>query len=181
VHLLLMTINSSVTEVSPPPQSRLADWYRGADLLDAFAVQLPEGVGSDVRAIGEAVLGQQAPWFKALLRIRDGVVRHLGVQTSAEIRQADDGRERIDFFPILSTHRDELILGEDDRHLDVRISLLIEGGVHGPDRVVATTVVRSHNLVGRAYLLAIGPFHRLAVKSYLRRAAEAGFAVSAAS
>jgi hypothetical protein len=138
-------------------------------------MQIPPGAGSDVRALGQVVLGRQPLWFKPLLRIRDGLIRHLGAQTSAAIRAADDGRERIDFFPIISTHDDELILGEDDRHLDVRISLLVEKDVNGPDRVVVTTAVRCHNRLGRAYLLAIGPFHRLAVKSYLRRAARAGF------
>lgn len=64
VHVLRIAASSIVTEVSPPSQSRLADWYRGADLLDAFAVQIPTSVSSDVRSIGEVVLGQQAPWFK---------------------------------------------------------------------------------------------------------------------
>jgi hypothetical protein len=170
-----MPRDESITETAPPPQSRMSDWYRDADLLDAFAMQIPFGAATDVRALGQAVLGRQPPWFKPLLSIRDGVVRHLGVQTSSAIRATADGRERIDFFPIISTHDDELILGEDDRHLDVRISLLVEKDVNGSNRVVVTTAVRCHNRLGRAYLVAIGPFHRLAVKSYLRRAARAGF------
>lgn len=123
------------------------------------------------------MLGRQAPWFRALLRVRDGVGALVGLRTSANIRNAADGRDRIDFFPVVSSHPDELILGEDDKHLDVRISLLIQKGVNGPDHVVATTSVRCHNLLGRTYLLAIGSFHRLAVKSYLGRAAKAGFAL----
>ena len=37
--------------------------------------------------------------------------------------------------------------------------------------LVATTVVHCHNRLGHAYLTAIRPFHRLVVRSNLRRAA----------
>jgi hypothetical protein len=154
----------------------MADWYRGSDLLDAFAVELPGAAAQDIQLIARAILGRPAPWFRYLLSIRDGVVRPLGLHTSAEIRKANDGRERIDFFPVLSTHDDELILGENDKHLDVRISLLVQKRLNEPDLVFATTAVRCHNLLGRTYLLAIKPFHRLAVRSYLRRAARIGLA-----
>ena len=172
-----MTSRAIVTELSPPMQSRLADWYRGADLLDSFAVQLPTGSNGNIRLIGHAVLGHPPPWLKALLAIRDGAVRRFGLKTSAELREAAVERERIDFFPILSVDDDELILGADDSHLDVRISLLVQKGVDGPDLVFTTTAVRCHNRLGRLYLAAIRPFHRLAVRSYLHRAAKTGFAI----
>jgi hypothetical protein len=35
------------------------------------------------------------------------------------------GAEHIDFFGVLSKSRDEIVLGEDDRHLDFRALLLI--------------------------------------------------------
>lgn len=165
-----------VTERSPPEQSRLADWYRGADLVDAFAVQLPTGFDADIHAIGQAILGRPAGWFKALLVIRDGIVRPLGLRTSAELRGTSSKRGRIDFFPIRSADERELILGEDDRHLNFRISLWLERGSNGPDFVVATTVVRCNNRLGQLYLAAIRPFHRLVVRSALRRASATGFA-----
>jgi hypothetical protein len=172
-----MSGHSHVSEVPAPAGSRLAEWYKGADLLDAFAAPLPPGE-RNVRAIGEATLGQQPRWFAAMLWTRDRIVHRFGLQTSGDIRRAGTADDRIDFFSILSTHPEEIILGEDDRHLDVRISLLIEPQDGGTTRIVITTAVRCHNLLGRTYLLAIRPFHRLAVKSYLERAAKAGFKAS---
>ncbi|MCW4116518.1 DUF2867 domain-containing protein [Aurantimonas sp. MSK8Z-1] len=137
-------------------------------------MQLPRGYGSDIHAIGQAVLGHPPPLFQALLSIRDLVVRPFGLRTSVAMRKA--AGDRIDFFPILSVDDREMILGEDDRHLDVRISLLLLQGTNGRDRLVATTAVRCHNRLGRLYLAAIKPFHRLVVRSCLRRAAMTGFA-----
>lgn len=173
-----MTWSAIVTEQHPPMQSRLADWYRTADLVDSFAVQLPMGSDANIRSVGQAILGQPAPWFKALLSIRDGVVRPFGLQTSAELRGSSAEEDRIDFFPILSAYDNELILGKDDQHLNFRISVLLQKGVSGPDLVFATTAVRCNNRLGRIYLATIKPFHRLVVRSNLRRAVNTGFAVS---
>jgi hypothetical protein len=38
--------------------------------------------------------------------------------------------------------------------------------------VIATTLVRTHNLLGRAYLVIILPFHRLVVRAMPRQVAE---------
>ena len=38
-------------------------------------------------------------------------------------------------------------------------------------QVTATTLVRTHNLLGRAYLAIILPFHRLVVRALLRQVA----------
>jgi hypothetical protein len=40
-----------------------------------------------------------------------------------------------------------------------------------PDLLIATTAVRCHNLLGRAYLWMITPFHHLVVRAKLGRAA----------
>lgn len=172
-----MTFSTIVTERNPPMQSRLSEWYGYADLVDSFAIQLPQGANTDIRSIAQAILGQPAPWFKVLLSIRDRVVRLFGLQASAELRDANVEGDRIDFFPILSAYDDELILGEDDRHLNFRVSLLLQRGASGPGLVFATTAVRCNNRLGRIYLAAIKPFYRAVVRSNLRRAAKTGFVI----
>jgi len=78
--------------------------------------------------------------------------------------------ERIYIFRVYKIARDEAILGEDDKHLDFRISVQRRSG-----DIVVTKVVHCHNLLGRLYLALITPFHRLVVKSMLRRAARRGW------
>ncbi|WP_244876883.1 DUF2867 domain-containing protein [Acidocella facilis] len=168
-----------VRQVACPQESTIADWVPGADLADAFAVELSrEDAARGIEALARSTLGHPAPWFRALLSIRDQVVRPFGIKSSRQLREqaVAGGAGYIDFFRVRSRSRDEVVLGEDDRHLDFRASLLIRPRHDGEGaELVATTVVRCHNLVGRAYLLAIAPFHRQVIRSNLSAAAARGW------
>ncbi len=155
----------TVATVAPPRDSAIAGWYDGADLVDAYAVRRPAGAPADAAAIAAALLANPPPYFRALIRLRDVIMARFRVKTTAELRDAPRGGPRIDFFPVLSTTPAEVILGEDDRHLDFRLSVQLTAD----DMVIATTAVRCHNLLGRAYLAAIKPFHILIVRSMLAR------------
>lgn len=162
--------------VAPPANSALAGLYGDADLVDAYAVTLPGSAPDDVAALARAALEKPAPWFVALLDIRDAVMSVTGVKSSQRIRREAGRRgvETIAFFPIMGRSSNELILGEDDRHLDFRASVLVRShDGDGQRELVLTTVVHCHNLLGRAYLRAISPFHRLVVRSNLARLARA--------
>jgi hypothetical protein len=161
----------AVTRVDPPPTSAIADWYRGADLLDSYAITLPHGAPQDLATLSRALFDRPPLWLRGLLRLRDQIVGPLGVKTTAAIREAGatDGRDRIGFFPVLGRSEHEIVLGEDDRHLDFRASVLLLEDARGARRLVATTAVRCHNRLGRSYLAVIKPFHVLVVRSNLGR------------
>jgi hypothetical protein len=160
--------------VALPAESTVAPLYKGADLADAFAVTLGKAHGGDIRALAQSILGDPAPWVRMLLALRDAAVAGFGVRTSGEMRRAaaKDRGGHIDFFRVHRQSERELVVGEDDRHLDFRASILIRPGVDGGrDELVVTTVVHCHNRLGRTYLALIAPFHRLIVKTSLGRAA----------
>jgi len=173
-----MASSTTPHALPPPPESELASGYDGANLADAYAIALPETATRDVALLAKAILAHPAPWARALMKTRDAVMGVFGVKTAKQIRAATSspGRDRIDFFPVISRSPRELIVGENDRHLDFRTSVLIRNGTDGaPDLVIATTVVRCHNRLGRLYLAVIRPFHILIVKAYLRNAAKRGW------
>ena len=60
-----------------------------------------------------------------------------------------------------------LVLGAEDRHLDVRISIL-KRTVAGRWRYVLTSWVKTHNALGRAYMIPVGRIHPLIVKQAMR-------------
>ncbi|MEK7687164.1 MAG: DUF2867 domain-containing protein [Pseudomonadota bacterium] len=158
--------------VALPTPSRIAGLYAGADLADAYAIGLPSDTTHDIEALTRFMLGEQAPWLRLLMGVRDAAVAGFGIKTSRQLRQASniDGVARIYIFRVYEITGDEAILGEDDKHLDFRASVQRRSG-----DIVVTTVVHCHNLLGRLYLALITPFHRLVVKSMLRRAARRGW------
>ena len=60
----------------------------------------------------------------------------------------------------------QVLLGQDDRHLDFRLLLWVDGG-----RLHHITGVRPHGGLGWLYLLAVLPFHVLIVRASVRRMA----------
>lgn len=164
--------------IAPPAESALNGLFAGADLIDAYAISLPPEATRDINRLARAVLGAPPLWFRALLAIRDGVMARFGVKSSRRVRDGavHNNNQTIDFFPILGSFERELVVGEDDNHLDFRASILLRRSQSGAcDDVVATTVVRCHNPLGRVYIAVIAPFHRLIVSSNLRRAARRGW------
>lgn len=167
------TDRPGVRQVAPPPDSAIADWYDAATLLDSFAVGFVRDEGASMRAIAERALGAPPAWSRALMRVRDGIMRPLGVKTSDMLRRSGHAANHVDFFRVLAEYPDEIVLGEDDRHLDFRLSLMFRPASPDTDtEIVATTAVRTHNALGRSYILAIRPFHLLIVGSTLRRLAK---------
>lgn len=154
--------------ITPPANSAIASWYPGANLLDAQAVSLPADAPDDAQALAHLLLDQPPRIVRWLLAARDAIMATVGVKSSSSIRSAQDGRTRIDFFPVLSSTATEIILGEDDRHLDFRTSIMIMPD-NGGRLVVSTTAVRCHNRLGRLYLWIITPFHLAIVRSSLSR------------
>ncbi|QNK67141.1 DUF2867 domain-containing protein [Variovorax sp. PAMC26660] len=154
-----------------PSNSVLAPLYAGADLLDAYAIQLPAGASNDLEVLARAALEKQAWWIRALTGARDVVMATVGVKSSRAVGLAAAARGPvIGFFPVLSKSATELVLGEDDRHLDFRVSLQLHtDAAHGRE-LVAGTVVHCHNRLGRTYLATIAPFHRVIMRASLERA-----------
>jgi hypothetical protein len=114
-----------------------------------------------------------------LMRIRDGLVAGFGLKTSTRLRVlgTSSTAERVGIFKVYSTTEHEIVLGEDDKHLDFRLSVLCSPPADsaGERHLVLSTVVHCHNRLGRFYIFLIAPFHRVIVKSSLRRAARVGW------
>jgi hypothetical protein len=161
-----------VRSISLPPHSTVATWYQAADLADAFEVTLVGLVPHDLLSLAEHALRQPAPLVSTALAVRDLAVRPSGVLTSGEMRRRLEpgGEDRIGFFPVLSRSARDIVRGEDDRHLDFRLSLLLDTRDDGREVLSATSLVRYHTDFGRTYLAAIMLGHVLVVRSALARA-----------
>jgi len=106
------------------------------------------------------------------MSLRNRIVGLFGLKAGLRHSTAA-AQQHIGIFPVLAESPQEMLLGLDDRHLDFRLAVSVQPGTAGAQRITVTTVVHTHNLLGRVYLAAILPFHRLIARSMLDRAAKA--------
>lgn len=157
-----------------PPASRLSPSYGRADFADAFSVALPDAACGDAEALALHVFTKQPAWIALLLRCRDTLVQPFGLKRAVDLEA--DGDDRISLFRVFERHADEIVLGEDDSHLDFRVSVLVQPSSHGrPRRLTVTTLVFYRRALGRAYIALIAPFHRAVVRASLQRAQQRGW------
>lgn len=156
-----------------PPASQLSSSYGRADFADAFSVDLPERACYDAEALARHVFANQPAWIAMLLGIRDTLVRPLGLKTTVDFKEK--GGDRISLFHVFERSDDEIVLGEDDTHLDFRVSVLVQPSSHSRSRLTVTTLVFYNRPLGRAYITLIAPFHRAVVRASLHRAQRLGW------
>ena len=155
----------SVQEVAPNVD--LDRLLAGAQFVDAYRI-LVEGTGLDARKAATKMFARPPRWVDALLNLRNLIVAPLGLKTSGDGEPASGGV--IGLFPILSETPERLVAGFDDSHLDFRVVVDVVSAGSG-QQVTATTLVLTHNPLGRVYLAVILPFHRLIARSMLRQLA----------
>lgn len=168
-----------VTPVPLPSESAIANVYASVNLADAYSIELPADASTHPELLARFIFAHQAPWISSLMAVRDAVVAGFGLKTAKHLAslEAQSGTGRLSIFRVYNTSPTEVVFGEDDKHLDFRISVLCSGrSSPGAQRhLTMSTVVHCNNRLGRLYLFLIAPFHRLVVQSSLRSAARSGW------
>jgi hypothetical protein len=139
----------------------------GAQFADAFRIVVA-GATLDARQAAQRMMGRSPAWVERLLAIRNALVAPFGLRTSGA---GNSTKDIIGIFPVLSETPARLVAGFDDSHLDFRVVVDVSACDDG-QQVTATTLVRTNNRLGRAYLTMILPFHRLVVRALLKQVAE---------
>ncbi|MBX9296263.1 DUF2867 domain-containing protein [Chromobacterium piscinae] len=139
---------------------------------DRRSVPLPPGAPTaDAASLLRVFSATMPPWARALMRLRDRLVSPLGLKTarpaSSSVEPYHVGQQ-LGVFRVLHLGEHVAVLGEDDRHLDFRVVLQWR-----PERLEVSTLVRTHNLLGRTYLTVVTPFHHAIVAASMRRMAAA--------
>lgn len=149
-----------------PSISQLAAGAESYSFRDCRCV--PLAVAANASQLLEAFAHAAPPWVNTLMRLRNGLVAPFGLKTGrlAEASPPYAVGQRIGLFRVFHLDPVEAILGEDDGHLDFRISMLCHDG-----KLWGCTLVRPHNRFGRLYLALITPWHHLIAGTMFRRMA----------
>ena len=172
-----------VRTVPVPASASIRGLYDRTDLADAYAIRLPAEASRDPEQLARFVVLNQATWVNRLMQLRDAMVGPLGLKTAQQLQGGPsaslaDNPDRIGIFRIYRKTAHEVVLGEDDTHLDFRLSVLLEPVPNADDeaqQLTVSTVVHCHNRLGRAYIALIAPFHRTIVQAALRGAGRKGW------
>jgi hypothetical protein len=175
----MLSKHTLVKQVALPSQSAVATAFKSMNLADAFSIQLPFDASTSPDVLARFIFSVQPSWIGALTNFRDAIVAGFGLKTAKHLAMlsSDPTANRISIFKVFGISESEIVLGENDKHLDFRVSILCTPGSppHTGNQLTLSTVVHCHNRLGRAYLSVIAPFHRQVVKASLRSAASVGW------
>jgi hypothetical protein len=165
----------AVQAVPVPVDRLLVGALPRVDYSDAYRVDLGAGPAVTIDALAHATLGTAPGWVVTMMKVRNALVRPLGLKVDGALSShPPEGPyatgDRVGIFRVFARRDEELLAGEDDRHLDFRISLRVVGE-GATVSAVLTTLVRYNNWLGRAYFLPVAPFHRVIVPAMLRNGA----------
>ena len=166
---------STVRASGIPQNSEISRHLAGAHLCDAFAVSI-SGRSRSALEIYLAIAAQTPTWIDWLMTVRNRAGALFGLKPLRLLGDIDSGKtpssyrvgDWVGIFSILYLSEDEVVLLEADKHLEAKVSLVRRADANGTSAVM-TTVIRVHNLLGRAYMLPVWPVHKLMVPAQLAR------------
>ena len=161
-----------VSKIAMPSESRLAPGLAGSAFHDAFEARLDDLTLTAVE-IAAASLRSTPRWVEALLTVRNAMAKPFGVTPVTPLGRLEPATsgawragDRFGMFNVMCIDDDELVLGIDDAHLDVRISVLRR---RARSTYVIASLVHTHNAVGTVYMWPVGLVHPLIVNVLMAR------------
>ena len=162
-----MSRDNRITLTKIPPTSRYRDFIESIHYYDAFVAT---GIDPDItiQEVYIQIFSDTPTWIKTLMKIRNKIVSIFGINT--DIEGSDIGKATFEIgslvgmFRIFYIDEEEIIAGEDDKHLDFRVSVLKH-----QNTVTVSTFVTYNNAFGKLYMFFIAPMHKIIVKRMMRR------------
>jgi hypothetical protein len=169
-------MNANPVKTGVPASSAIAAYIPGASFHDSWAIAAED---TDQPALGLFIKALLAtpPWIDRLMAMRNRAVAALGLKDLGTLSRLDPSRpaasyapgDRVGIFTLIANTADEALLGDQDKHLDVMLSVhTAAGATSGLIVVTVTTVVHVHNWLGRLYMLPVAPMHHIIAPTVLK-------------
>ncbi|HBV15214.1 DUF2867 domain-containing protein [Chryseobacterium carnipullorum] len=162
-----------------PKESALSREKVIFDYTDSFMGEVLNADGNITTAeIGKAFFSSTPQWGKKMFAFRNSIVKMFGLKTGTDRSKIQDPGDlklevgqRVGIFKIFDKTENEIIMGENDKHLDFRVSVLYDKAKRntGKNSLTISTTVKYHNWMGILYFLPVRPFHQLIVPVMLKK------------
>jgi len=155
---------------SIPSGSVMAAQSKNYDYIDSFSMPLKR---QDVKSweLIPAFFLSAPNWVDNLMVLRNKIVSIFGLKAEmTDITKLNPPFSKGQKFGVFCIHEiteNEVVLGENDKHLDFRTSLFIENGTER--KLVVSTAVKVNNLLGATYFFVVKRVHRIIVPIMLKR------------
>jgi len=171
---------STVIKCSIPESSKIFDHIGAVSYSDCYSTCINRRVSATDAY--RAIFGHTPSWIESLMSVRNKIAAMIGLKNLSGPTLENVANSihqtpyvvgsRAGMFSVISVSEKEVILGDDDKHLNFRISVLIDSD--SKTIVYVSTIVEEHNLAGRVYMLIVKPFHRIIAPYVVRKAKSDG-------
>ena len=169
-----------ITKTEIPKKSLLKTNNMTYDYIDSFQGQFHDNLQNiEPTDVAKSFFSSGPKWIDYLFAFRNKLVALFGLKTSDSITDKQkmlknfkgEIGEQIGLFKVFDKTADEIILGENDKHLNFRISLFIDqqSDSQTDKKLIISTTVKFNNWFGRLYFLPVRPFHKLIVPTMLKK------------
>jgi Protein of unknown function (DUF2867) len=166
-----------VQSCAVPQPSIIATRLDGATFYDSYATPLrDEDFQASAADLALRVFLKVPAWIEFLMRMRNRIVGLVGLKNQGSFTQGVDAHktaasygvgDRLGIFTVMHVSADEFIMGDDDKHLKVQISVC-KTQLNGAPHLAVSTVVNEHNWLGKVYMFFVGPAHKVIAPATLR-------------
>ena len=158
---------------TPIPTDSLVNKYLPADYLDVFTCETISGTLPTPDDIIISFFTDMPGWVNALFKIRNFLVQFVGLRGGEnDINQLEEcvrTSGKYGFISVSDKNDHETVLLLEDKHLNAYLSVHIVETATNKRNVSLITVVHFNNRLGNIYFAVIKSFHKVIVKSMLKR------------
>lgn len=160
------------------PETSVLHSQKEFKFIDGYKAKFADNEDEiDIQKIGKLFFASGSKWIDKLFAVRNKIVKLFGLKTSDKIAEKEEQlknfrcepNEQIGLFKVFQKTENEVIIGEDDKHLDFRVSLFLEQSAEkGMKELTISTSVKFNNRFGKLYFVPVKPFHKLIVPTMLK-------------
>lgn len=149
-----------------PSDSIILTEFENVDYFDSYMID--KSTKQSVDEIATEIF-RMSKIATVLMKIRDSIVRIFGLSVIKEPANEQDyypvGSKLIN-FTVLARSENEIIMGENDKHLIFRTSVFVD---KEKSKIYLTTIVKFNNWGGKLYFIPVKQIHKFLVKSQFGR------------
>lgn len=153
-----------------PEKSLILSGFGKIDYCDTYKIQIASNDYS-VDTITTDIF-RTPKWVENLMKFRDIIVKGFGLKTGDKNDVSNEPHYSIGskavYFTVLDRNENEIVMAENDKHLNFRTSVMVEKNT-ASSSVYLSTIVQFNNFFGWLYFLPVKPFHRIIIKSLLKK------------